>query len=136
MTTRFDDRSERRLVGVHSELVRVIRASAEDYCVNGRSFVVTEGVRTVERQAELLKAGATQVMYSRHLTGHAVDLAVKLDGQVRWDWPLYTDLGQHVKLTAARLGVKIIWGGDWVTLRDGPHFELDKAVYPVQSYHV
>lgn len=130
----LDDRSERNLVGVHPDLVKVIRASADEYCNSERSFIVTEGVRSVERQGQLFKAGATQTMYSRHLTGHAVDLAVKLNGQVRWDWPLYFDLGRHVKLTGHKLGVKLIWGGDWTTLRDGPHFELDKMLYPVQTY--
>jgi len=30
-------------------------------------------------------------------------------------------------MAAADLGVQIIWGGDWLTFRDGPHFELPRG---------
>jgi peptidoglycan L-alanyl-D-glutamate endopeptidase CwlK len=130
----LDDRSERKLVGIHPDLVRVVRKAAETYFDDTRQFIVTEGLRDVQRQVALIKAGASQTMNSRHLTGHAVDLAVKLRGQVRWDWPLYDELGRHLKVTARDMGIRLTWGGDWVTFRDGPHFELDKALYPVQSY--
>jgi len=69
-------------------------------------------------------------MNSRHLTGHAIDLAALVGGAVRWDWPLYDKLGAAMKQAAKELGIAIIWGGDWKTLRDGPHFELDRKSYP------
>ena len=34
------------------------------------------------------------------------------------------------KAAAKPKGVALIWGGDWPRLRDGPHFELDRKVYP------
>ena len=67
-------------------------------------------------------------MNSRHLTGHAVDVAAWVDG-VRWDWPLYDAIAVAVKQAAKELDVAIVWGGDWATFRDGPHFELDRRVY-------
>ena len=94
------------------------------------NFIVTEGIRSKERQAELVRKGASQTMNSRHLTGHAVDLACVVGTEVRWDWPLYNKLGAHVKAVAAELGVPIVWGGDWVSFKDGPHFELDRKKYP------
>ena len=126
----MDDRSERNLLGVHTDLVKVIRKAFEDAPAIGISFVVTEGLRTREKQAENVRLGASQTMNSRHLTGHAVDLAVKVGGQVRWDYPLYDRLSKVVKDSANALGVKIIWGGDWLSLRDGPHYELDRRDYP------
>ena len=30
----------------------------------------------------------------------------------------------------SELNVPIIWGGDWRSLRDGPHVELDRKRYP------
>ena len=119
-------RSELNLRGVHPDLVRVIRKAA----AAGAEFVVTEGVRTKERQAQLFAAGATKTMKSRHLTGHAVDLAVKVAGEVRWDWPLYQKLAGAVKVAAKAEGVAIQWGGDWPTFKDGPHFELTWKEYP------
>lgn len=125
-------RSERNLGGVHPDLVRVVRAA--DAAMLGRAdklaFVVIEGLRTRARQAQLVAAGASQTMAGRHLTGHAVDLMATVVGVGRWDWPLYATLGALLKQVAAAEGVPIIWGGDWRTLRDGPHFELDRKVYP------
>ena len=114
-----------RLSGVHPDLVRVIsRARASE------DFIVTEGLRSTERQRQLVAAGASQTMASRHLTGHAVDLAALVGGVVRWDWPLYDRLAQAVKKAAAKEEVAIVWGGDWPKFRDGPHFELDRGRYP------
>ena len=93
-------------------------------------FTVVEGLRTPERQRQLYKAGATKTLNSRHLTGHAVDLAPLVQGQVRWDWPLFHKLAPVVKDAAEELGVRIEWGGDWPRFPDGPHFELSRAAYP------
>ncbi len=117
-------RDIQRLSGVHPDMVRVITRAREH-----ADFIVTEGMRTVERQRQLVAAGASQTMNSRHLTGHAVDLAALVAGGVRWDWPLYTALGAAVKRAAVEEQVAITWGGDW-KMRDGPHFELEWARYP------
>lgn len=123
----FSSRSEQRLDGVHPDLVRVVRRALQ---LSEVDFVVTEGRRSTARQAELVKAGASQTMNSRHLTGHAVDLAPYIGGQVRWDWPPFYKLADAMKAAAKELGVPLVWGGDWVTLKDGPHFELDRRAYP------
>lgn len=129
MSFTLSARSMHNLRGVHPDLGRVIEHAA-DLAVHGVEFVVTEGVRTALRQAELFKAGASRTMKSRHLTGHAVDLAALVAGGVRWDWPLYDALGQLVKQSAAELQVRVEWGGDWATFRDGPHFQLPWDAYP------
>jgi peptidoglycan L-alanyl-D-glutamate endopeptidase CwlK len=121
----LNERSEKRLVGVHPDLIRVIRRAAGE-----TGFVVTEGVRSLSRQEELYKAGASRTMNSRHLTGHAVDLAVLVGDEIRWDWPLYSKLAAIVKAAAASENVPITWGGDWRTFKDGPHFELSRKDYP------
>jgi peptidoglycan L-alanyl-D-glutamate endopeptidase CwlK len=126
-------RDRERLAGVHPDLVRVVeRARA------AVPFIVTEGLRTPERQAALVEAGASRTLKSRHLTGHAVDLAYWLDdgdgtpeaGEIRWDWPLYSQIAAAMKAAARAEGVKLVWGGDWQSFRDGPHFELDRKAYP------
>lgn len=121
------ERSKQRLVGVHPDLVRVVEQAAEL-----SDFIVTEGIRTKERQTQLVAAGASQTMKSRHLTGHAVDLAAVVAGQIRWDWPLYDRLAIAMKTAAKSLNVPIEWGGDWSKgFRDGPHFQLPWASYPI-----
>lgn len=124
----MDARSERNLSGVHPALSGVVRAAhaALDGSV---SFIVIEGLRTAKRQAELMASGATRTMNSRHLTGHAVDLMATVNGAGRWDWPLYAQLAKAMKAAAAAQGVQLVWGGDWRTFKDGPHFELDRQVY-------
>lgn len=119
--------SRRRLTGVHPDLVRVVERAIELTSVD---FRVTEGLRTAARQAELVRAGASQTVHSRHLTGHAVDVVALVGGKVRWDWPLYGYIASAMKGAAQDLGIPIIWGGDWRTLKDGPHFELPRARYP------
>ncbi|MGQ3040459.1 MAG: M15 family metallopeptidase [Brevundimonas sp.] len=127
MICRLSKRSLDRLQGVHPRLVAVVQEAS---ALSSVDFMVTEGMRTKARQAALLRAGASRTMTSRHLTGHAVDVAALVEGQVRWDWPLYPRIAAAFKAAAARQGTAIIWGGDWARLRDGPHFELDRKAFP------
>lgn len=120
-------RSRERMRGVHPALIGVVERAI---ALTPVDFMVTEGVRTLERQAQLVRAGASRTLNSRHLSGHAVDLAALVDGAVRWDWPLYPRIAGAMKAAAAERGVALIWGGDWKSLRDGPHFELDRRVFP------
>ncbi|VWD18787.1 hypothetical protein BCO18442_03762 [Burkholderia contaminans] len=87
-------------------------------------FGVTEGMRTQERQRELVAAKKSQTMNSRHLTGHAVDVMAYVNGAGTWEWKYYEDIARAFKQAAAELGIPIVWGGDWKTLKDGVHFEL------------
>lgn len=127
MTYKFSQRSLDNLEPVHPDLQAVMHLALKYTPVD---FVVIEGVRSVTRQKKLFEAGATRTMNSRHLTGHAVDLAAWVDGGIRWDWPLYDAIAVAVKKAAKELGVMIHWGGDWQSFKDGPHWELDRVVYP------
>ena len=124
----LSDRDEARLAGVHPDLVRVVRRAVE---VAPLAFAVLEGVRSIERQRALVARGASKTMNSRHLTGHAVDLApLGPDGKVSWDWPLYHRLAPAMKEAAKAEGVPIEWGGDWTRFKDGPHWQLPWSLYP------
>lgn len=114
---------------LHADLRTVIKHCAASADIPFQ-FVVTEGLRTVQRQKALVASGASKTMKSRHLTGHAVDLACVVGGVVRWDWPLYSKLAVAVKASAASVSVPIEWGGDWRSFKDGPHFQLPWDVYP------
>jgi len=116
-----------RLSGVHPDLVRVIKRAAT---MSPIVFTVLEGVRTIERQKELLAKGATTTMNSRHLTGHAVDIAPMVGTEISWAWPLYYDLAKIIKQAAKLEAVPIDWGGDWLKFRDGPHWQLPWKAYP------
>jgi peptidoglycan L-alanyl-D-glutamate endopeptidase CwlK len=127
MSIVLGQRSLSRLEGVHPDLVRVVKKAA---AMSSLDFTVLEGLRTPARQKQLYDQGATKTMNSRHITGHAVDLAPMLGGTVRWDWPLYHQLAEVVKAAAKAENVPIQWGGDWRTFKDGPHWELPWKAYP------
>ena len=127
MSIVLGQRSLSRLEGVHPDLVRVVKKAA---AMSSLDFTVLEGLRTPARQKQLYDQGATKTMNSRHITGHAVDLAPMLGGTVRCDWPLYHQLAEVVKAAAKAENVPIQWGGDWRTFKDGPHWELPWKAYP------
>lgn len=112
-----------KLRGVHPDLVRVIKKAAE---ITKVEFAVIEGLRTLERQKQLVAAGASKTLKSRHLTGHAADVVPLVDGRIRWDWPLYHKLAPFIKAAARAENVPIEWGGDWKSFPDGPHWQLPK----------
>ena len=123
-------RSLSRLEGVHPDLVRVVKRAA---AMSDLDFTVLEGLRTVERQKQLFAQKATKTMNSRHLTGHAVDLAPMIGGKISWDWPLYNRLSKIVKAAAVAENVAVTWGGDFRTFKDGPHWELNWKSYPKEK---
>jgi peptidoglycan L-alanyl-D-glutamate endopeptidase CwlK len=49
---------------------------------------------------------------------------------VRWDWPLYAKLNAVMQQAAELSHLELEWGGDWKTFKDGPHWQLPRAVYP------
>jgi peptidoglycan L-alanyl-D-glutamate endopeptidase CwlK len=129
-------KDEAHLKRVHPDLARVMRRAAADWKATDKAFFITCSIRTLAEQKKLLAAGATRTLRSRHLPGktnklsHAIDLAVRMGKQIKWDWPLYVDLAKRVKAAARAEKVLIEWGGDWTSFRDGPHFQLPWNKYP------
>ena len=124
-------RSEARMIGVHSDLKKVVRRAIE---LSPFDFGITCGTRSAEQQNALFKRGASQLdghsKISRHQTGHAVDFVVyNENGNVTWGFSYYEQVSWAFKEAARELKVKIVWGGDWVSFKDGPHVELDRVVY-------
>lgn len=128
---KYSTRSLRNLRGIHPDLRRVIDRALQDSPLD---FIVIEGLRTQERQAQLVGSGASQTMNSRHLTGHAVDLLPIGPRGPAFDWPLYHRLGPAVKEAARKEGVDLEWGGDWRSFKDGPHFQLSRDSYPASDW--
>ena len=118
MSYRFSQRSLNNLKGVNESLVKWAYAflEATDY-----DFIVVEGLRTKERQKELVAQGVSWTMNSRHITGGALDIY-----PVDWksfedaDWNQFVNTGLEV---AEELGINIgngliMWG------KDNFHWEL------------
>ena len=148
MSYRLGSGSLARLEGVDPDLVRVVQAAIGR---TAQDFVVFEGLRTIERQRELVASGASQTMASNHLTGRAVDLVPYIGGRAVWDMAACQAIAEAMRSAAIELGVPLTWGCSWhVDLRlttgsgrevaeayaahrrsagkkpflDGPHYEL------------
>lgn len=106
----LSSRSLALLEGAQLPLQQVVKLAITLTTVD---FAVGEVLRTRERQMQLVNAGASTTLNSRHLTGHAVDLHALVGGKVAWDWPLYHQIAAAMRLAAQRLGVTITWGGVW-----------------------
>lgn len=124
MSYQLGARSLRNLEGVHPDLVSVVERAIE---LTHQDFTVIEGLRSLERQRELVAAGKSQTMNSRHLTGHAVDIA---PWPISWDWPQFYAIEWAMKTAARELDVDLEWGGDWRSFKDGPHWQLSWEEYP------
>lgn len=127
MAYTLNPKSISKLVGVHPDLVKVVKRAIQ---ITDIDFTVIEGMRTVARQKQLVAKGASKTMNSRHLTGHAVDVVPMQDGKISWDWPLYYKLAKVMKKAAKDVGVTLEWGGDWKSFKDGPHWQLPFSKYP------
>ncbi|RMN20980.1 hypothetical protein ALQ63_04010 [Serratia plymuthica] len=124
---RFTARSEDNLIGVHPDLVRVMRLALNYSLV---PFSISEGVRSMALQRDMLRTGKSQTLRSRHLTGHAVDVVAMPAGVVSWEWDYYAQIAVAVRRAARECAVSVEWGGEWRTLKDGPHFQLSFKDYP------
>lgn len=127
MTHSLSQKSLDKLVGVHPDLVRVFTEAITESPLD---FSITEGVRSAERQKMLFDSGKSATMNSRHLTGHAMDFCVIIDGKASWNMADYKTVTRHLKDTASKLNVPIECGSDWLSFPDGPHVQLPRKDYP------
>ena len=121
---KLGSRSLQNLSGVHPDLVAVVKRAVE---ITEQDFSVIEGIRNINRQRELVKTGKSTTMNSRHLTGHAVDIA---PWPISWDWEYFYPIADAMKQAAEELDVALEWGGDWKSFPDGPHYQLSRKTHP------
>jgi peptidoglycan L-alanyl-D-glutamate endopeptidase CwlK len=154
MSYKLSGRSRENLQGVHPTLVAVVERAIQ---LTVGDFMVYDGVRSVEEQADAVRRGASTTMESRHLTGHAVDLVPFDSGKVSWKWSLIFPIAAAMREAARELKTPLVWGGAWDqnlsettdppeqlihdysarrkaagkrVFLDGPHFELPRNLYP------
>ena len=102
----FGKRSKNRLKGVDHRLVMVLNEVVKYF-----DITVIEGMRSQERQDQLVKEGKSKTKFGKHTQGKAVDIApYPIDWNARDDFHY---LGGFVLGIANQLGIKIRWGGDW-----------------------
>lgn len=125
-------RSKAKMAGVHEDLKNVVSLAL---LLSPYDFAITSGVRSAEEQRALFASGKSNAdginAKSRHQTGHAVDFMVyDENGKGTWEWKYYKAVADAFKEAANQLDIPIVWGGDWTSIKDGPHIELKKSMYP------
>ena len=124
MSYKLGTRSMQSLSGVHPDLVDVVKLAIT---ITEVDFTVIEGIRNINRQRQLYKAGKSTTMNSRHITGHAIDM---VPWPVDWDdLERFNVMAEAMKTAAEVQEIPIVWGGDWKSFYDAPHFELDRKKY-------
>ena len=126
MTQAFGLKSKANLATVHEDLQRVMEEAIKEAPYD---FSITEGLRSLERQKQLFADKKSSTMKSRHLTGHAVDVCIIIDGKDNWEMDKYKELATHIEAVASALDIDIECGAFWQRFPDGPHIELDRNVY-------
>lgn len=103
---RFGKRSRERLKGVDSKLVNVLNEVVKYF-----DITIIEGLRSQERQNELVTQGKSKTKFGKHVQGKAVDIApYPIDWDSRDDFHY---LGGFVLGVASKMKIDIRWGGDW-----------------------
>jgi peptidoglycan L-alanyl-D-glutamate endopeptidase CwlK len=110
MSFKLSQRSLDRLDSVDPDLIKVVKYAIG---VTKVDFGVIEGIRTLEKQKELVAAGASKTMNSKHLKGLAVDLMAYVGGRGCWELKVYDDIADAMKQGAIEYGVPIVWGASW-----------------------
>ena len=138
---RFGTGSMNKLKRVHPMLVKVMTEAIK---TSPFDFAITCGVRTIVQQQALYEKGRTKpgeivtyadgiIKESNHQIkadgyAYAVDLYPYINGSIRREYGEYkyevNAIAKHILKTAEKLGINIVWGGNWKTLFDSPHFEL------------
>lgn len=120
-------RSRKNLEGVNPKLVSVVKTAIE---LTDVDFAVTEGVRSAERQAELVAEGKSWVKKSKHQSGDAIDVAAfpnNYPGDVSWEAKHYAEINKAFQEAAKIHNCRVTWGGNWIQ-RDGVHFQFESEI--------
>ena len=110
MTYKLSTKSQERLIGVEPELKEIVYEAIK---VTKVDFGVIEGLRTEEKQKQLVESGASQTMKSKHLEGRAVDLMAYIGGRGSWELSVYDEIADAMKEAAIKVDVAVRWGAAW-----------------------
>lgn len=140
---------------VHPHLEKVTIAALDYSQVD--LTVLSDTLRTEQKQAELVADGRSKTMASLHLPQasgfvHAVDIGALEGGTLSWRPDVYFDVARAMQHAARELKIPVTWGGCWADISgvkaiyqmhadyvarkaaqgrrpffDGPHFQLPRG---------
>ena len=107
---RLSPGSRRKLKGVNAVLRTIVNRAL---AITDIDFSVIDGVRTLDEQRHYFNNGLSHTMDSRHLTGHAVDLAPWHNGASSFDDDHMFIVAEAMRDASGVTGVAVRWGGAW-----------------------
>lgn len=126
----FSKRSLSNLMNVDEKLVLICHE-----LIKRIDFTVIEGYRTRERQKELFDKGFSKIdgisKKGKHnyFPSRAVDIIPYKKGHNPFDGSkesekMFYELAEQFKKVAKELNIEIVWGGDWESFKDLPHYQI------------
>lgn len=135
----IDNTSIQRVAKLHPKVrdeVSKILAEVDEVLTGNADVAISQGLRTFAEQDALYAQGRTvkgskvtnaKGGQSIHNYGLAVDFVLKLNGkEVSWDTKKDFDNDKQadwMEVVAVFKKYGWVWGGDWRTFKDMPHFE-------------
>jgi len=119
---KYGKKSKKLMKGINPKLINVLNE-----IIKIMDVTIIEGLRSEERQQELLAQGKTKTKYSKHILGKAVDLAPY---PIDWDdREMFHYMGGMLRGLGKAMGVNIRWGGDWDSDGDINDNKFDDLVH-------
>lgn len=131
MSFKFGKTSKAKLETVAPELAAVAEVALRYSKID---FGITEGLRSEQKQKQLVAEGASKTMNSKHLSGNAIDIVAYVDGKVTWELQYYEEIAESFKKAKNDLDVQIRWGGNWSGYKTDD-FKLDPNNKFVDAVH-
>lgn len=127
----FSRQSKKKLETCHADLQRLCNELIKEI-----DFIIICGARTLEDQQKAYNEGFSKIDGIKKKSMHQISkdrpksLAVDmLPYPLNWnDAKGHKEFADKVLKKAADLGIKIVWGGNWKTFKDRPHFELSGKI--------
>jgi peptidoglycan L-alanyl-D-glutamate endopeptidase CwlK len=117
----FGGRSQTALKTTHPDLVRVLSLAIQRF-----DFMVIQSSRTQEEQEADFRKGVSKAHWLQSAHDYSPSFACDCAPvPLNWsDLNSFHNMADAIKKAANELNIPIVWGGDWKSIKDYPHFEL------------
>jgi len=112
-------KSMAQLVGLHPEVSYCVTEAIK---ITKQDFTAFDGIRSIQKQENLILVGASSTIDSYHLYGLAVDLVPWINGTAKWEEDACIIVANAMKEVNRVNGLGIDWGYD-LWKYDMPHFQ-------------
>lgn len=121
MGYKYSKRSKANLATCHPDLQKILNE-----LIKHKDCSIIKGHRNKAEQNFAFRTGKSQLIFPKSFHNKMPSFAVDvIPYPCNWsDLDSFRELADLVKVIASCYNIPIIWGGDWTTLVDMPHYEL------------